>query len=96
MILRNCIGFETRHGYRTFELYEGDLTEPGAAADLLVVSAFAGGYKPVPNTVFGALHEKWGLDLLKLGRTLDVTKQLGFWLSEPLTVGISGASSALR
>jgi hypothetical protein len=23
MILKNCIGIETRHGYRTFEFYEG-------------------------------------------------------------------------
>lgn len=87
MVLRNCIGFETRHGYRTFELYEGDLTEPEAAADLLVVSAFAGEYTPVPGTVLGALHEKWNLDLRKIARALDVTQQLGFWLSEPLSVG---------
>ncbi len=84
MELLNCIGLETRHGYRTFELYAGDLTEPDAVGDLLIVSAFAGGYRPVPDTLLGALNAKWGLDLGKLERDLNLCDSLGFWLSSPL------------
>jgi len=87
MDLQNCIGLEARHGYRTFELYTGDLTEAGAAADLLIISAFAGGYHPEPDTLLGALHSSWGIDLATLGRELDLCNSLGFWLSSPLYGG---------
>jgi O-acetyl-ADP-ribose deacetylase (regulator of RNase III) len=87
MLLRNCVGFESRHGYRTFELYEGDLTNPEANADLLIVSAFAGDYSPDPGTVLGALHTAWGLDLARESREIDVSQSLGFWLSGPILLG---------
>ena len=59
---RNTIGIETHWGFRTFELYEGDLTSPEFAADLLVVSAFLGNYAPTTRTLIGALLKNSKLD----------------------------------
>jgi hypothetical protein len=83
MLLRNCVGLE--RGYRTFELYEGDLAEPEASADLVVVSAFAGDCSPIPGTALGSLHSKCGIDARLLERALDLTEPFGVWTSAPLT-----------
>jgi len=90
MHLKNSVGIETSHGYRTFELWHGDLLEPEAAADLLVTSAFALAYQPVPGTVFGALHQAWGLDFRTVRPALDLRSALSIWISEPLTSGHFG------
>jgi len=87
MILKNCIGLETRHGYRTFELFEGDLIHPEAGADLLVVSVFAGAYLPMPGTVLGALYESWGINARELRPAIDLREALGVWVSSELTSG---------
>jgi hypothetical protein len=84
MLLQNSVGIESPWGYRTFELYEGDLTEPEASADLVVVSAFAGDYSPIPGTALGSLHRKCGIDARLLGRALDLIGPFGLWISVPL------------
>jgi O-acetyl-ADP-ribose deacetylase (regulator of RNase III) len=107
MQLRNTIGIETRLGYRRFELWHGDLTQPEAAADVLVVSAFAGDYAPVPGTLLAALHAKWGWDLRAsaLNPFLDLRQALSIWVSPNLEGGhfprllvaeIRGAALSLR
>jgi len=87
VILRNSIGLETRHGYRTFELHEGDLTHPDAVADLLVVSAFAGSYHPTTGTVLGSLLKAWGIDIRSLRPQIDLREPLGVWITPELNVG---------
>lgn len=85
----NVVGFETRFGFRTIELYHGDITALSPRADVLVVSAFAGGYTPNVGSVFGGLFEKHAIDAQQLSRTpeLDLRAPLGVWLSRPLSVG---------
>ncbi len=87
MDIRNIIGIETIHGFRTFELYEGDLTHPAASTDLIVVSAFAGDYAPLPGTVIGALKSQCDIDVSKLARhsEYDLRETFGFWISGLLT-----------
>lgn len=84
---RNIIGLETRRGYRTVELYEGDLTSLGCQVDVLVVSAFAGGYDATPGTLQGHLRARLGLNLEKLLRksSLDLRSSLGIWISQPIS-----------
>jgi O-acetyl-ADP-ribose deacetylase (regulator of RNase III) len=85
----NVVGFETRFGFRTIELFHGDITAIDPRADVLVVSAFAGGYSPNPGSVFGALHARHGIDarLLAQDPELDLRDALGIWLSRALSVG---------
>jgi hypothetical protein len=86
MQLRNQIGIDTRHGYRTFELYRGDLTKMGCQVDLLAISAFGRNYYPTPKTVIGALSSELGLDVSQLAATceLDLRSALGIWISRPV------------
>ncbi len=87
MLRKNSIGIETQYGYRSCELYEGDITSPDAAADLLVTSAFAGVYDLVPGTLFAALHQAWALDVGTVAREIDLRVPFSFWISTPLIVG---------
>jgi hypothetical protein len=57
----NLIEIETRWGYRTFELYHGDITQLDEPVDLLVISALPNNYDPIPNTVVWALQERWSI-----------------------------------
>lgn len=89
MKLRNVIGIDTQFGYRTFELFEGNLTEPAATADMLVVSAFAGSYEPVRDTLIEALAVDLQIDIgeLRSSAEYDLTSQFGFWISRSLPSG---------
>jgi hypothetical protein len=84
MELLNLVGVETRHGYRTFELYHGDITHLNPAVDVLAVSAFAGGYSPDRHTVFGALWENCGVDVRRLAENclFDFRESLGCWVAK--------------
>lgn len=92
MTLINEIGFDTRYGYRTVELHEGDITEPPIAADLLVLSAFAGNYEPIPGTIVGSLESKLGISVGDHARSpaFDLKSTFGLWISEPLDKGPFG------
>ncbi len=82
----NVVGFNTRHGYRTCELYFGDLSNMDRAVDVLVVSAFAEGYDPTPGSVIGALYTNRGVSVSSLSKTpaWDFRSSLGLWISLPL------------
>jgi hypothetical protein len=70
------------------ELLQGDLSmlPEEHAADILVVSAYPGKYKPTRGSLLGALHEK-GLAIEELSqhKMVDLRQQLGCWLSDHLT-----------
>lgn len=82
----NILGIETRFGYRTFELYEGDLSKLDRNVDVLVISAFANGYMPTPGTVIGALHKNCGLRINEMSYQpeLDFRSTLGIWISNKI------------
>jgi hypothetical protein len=66
-------------GHRTFELYQPDVTDLGFHVDMLVLSALADEYDPIPGTMIGSLHNREGLDLALLARDpcLDFLLTLG-------------------
>jgi hypothetical protein len=83
---KNIVGIDTGFGYRTLELYEGDLCALGSPVDVVVLSAFASNYDPIPGTVVGAMWERLQLDMYSCRRKaeLDLTSALGVWISRPL------------
>lgn len=82
----NVLGVDTRRGFRTFELYCGDLTEMGCEVDVLVISAFKDGYTPLVGSLIGALDERLSLSVRALAArpALDLREALGLWISEPI------------
>lgn len=82
----NILGVETRRGYRTFELYHGDLTQMGCKVDVLIISAFKEGYESLPGTVIGALGSRLRVNVRQLSEqpALDLREALGLWISKPV------------
>ena len=80
----NRFGLEADKGYRTFELFLGDITAPLRydENEVLVVSAFRGNYHPTPGTVIQALHAR-GLDVESLldGAAVDLRESSGTWIA---------------
>lgn len=86
MIERNVLGIETRFGYRTFRLIEGDITALNSTVDAVVTAAVVGGYAPIKGTVFGAMKTNLGIDVSRLSEdpALDLRDALGVWVSKEL------------
>jgi hypothetical protein len=82
----NVVGVDTPRGYRTVELFHGDLVAGTLTADVLVVSAFAGSYAPTPGTLISSLAKAYGLDLRVEARqpAFDLRLAFGCWVSRPL------------
>lgn len=82
----NVLGIETARGFRTIELFHGDITALAFHADVLVVSAYAGSYAPVPGTLIEALETRLGLHVASHARSpeLDLRAALGIWVSAKL------------
>ncbi|GAB2478890.1 macro domain-containing protein [Algoriphagus taiwanensis] len=83
MSLINSIDIDTKSGYRSFELHQGDITQLGFPVGAVVVSAFSGGYNPVPGTILGAFHDK-GISVKQLFKnlTFDYRNPFGVWVAE--------------
>ncbi len=80
----NIVELETTYGYRAFELYQCDITELPFPIDILVVSAYQGGYSPTKGTLIGALQEKTviNLELLSQKPQFDFRTNLGCWMTD--------------
>lgn len=83
MELLNQIGVETNWGYRTFELYQGDLMHMNQEVDVLVISAVEHSYTPTPGTVVQSLNRQYGISVGQLAESasLDYRDAFGCWLS---------------
>ena len=81
----NYIEIETKSGYRSFELHQGDITDLPFDVDMMCVSAFAGSYAPTPGTVIGALDKK-GVSVKQLAKNClyDYKDSFGVWISKQL------------
>lgn len=70
------------------ELLHGDLSQIPAehAADILVVSAFPGDYKALPDSLFESLEKK-NLSMAEIAKEkdMDLRDQLGCWISRSLS-----------
>ncbi len=74
-------------GNAVIQLIHGDLSAVSYehATDIMVVSAYPNNYDPLPGTLIGALFSK-GLNFATLAehKQVDLTTQLGCWLSQEL------------
>ena len=88
MTLLNQVGVETRWGFRTIELYRGDLTRLDDHVDVLVISCFRGSYHPTTGTVVAALRD-CGVDVeaCAAAPALDLRQPFGTRSAEPLRDG---------
>jgi hypothetical protein len=82
----NIVGLDTVWGFKTIELYEGDLSSEELNFDLLIVSAFADGYKPLAGTLLGDLNINLGFDIREeeSAPAYDFRRPLGLWISREL------------
>ena len=84
--LLTTVGFDSPYGYKRVEVRHGDITQLSIRHDLLVISAFKGGYLPTPGSLMGALLTNLGLSVEELAQDmfLDLRKPLSTWISRPL------------
>src|SRR2546423_15501372 len=80
----NLIEVETPWGYRTFELYHGDITQLDFKVDVLAISAFRWNYEPIANTVIGALWRSCQINVQTLSeqREFDLVDVFGCWVAK--------------
>lgn len=84
-MLLNAFDVDPGAAERTVELQAGELFTLGLQADLLVVSAWPGVYRPDAGTLMQRLELACGLCLGTLPRQLDLTgTAIGAWVSAPL------------
>ena len=76
---------KTAHGEKTVTVLAGNLLEIDERIDVLTASAFAGGYEPIPNTLFGSLL-KVGINVEELAKRpfMDLRLTCDVWISEQL------------
>ena len=77
MIKLNQVEIESPWGYRSFELYNGDITQLNTNVDLLAISAFKNSFKPSPGSVIGEIYSRYRIDLYNCRETV-------FWICEIL------------
>jgi hypothetical protein len=86
MPLQNIVSISTNGGYKTIEIHHDDLTKLPWHTDVLVISAFRGGYSPVPNTLIEALLLNQSIEISRLAedKLYDFRDTLSAWVSQPL------------
>ncbi len=96
-MLLNAFDVDPSAAERTVELRHGELFSLGLDADLLVISAYAGNYEPVPGTLVARVQEVCGINIASMTRELDFSNgPLGAWLSSPLDSITMPAGSRFR
>lgn len=83
----NLVEIETVWGFKSFELWLGDINRPDEPLDLMAVSVLKGDYYPLPGSVAGALFENHRIDLARLLSScrFDLRVALCCWVSEELS-----------
>jgi hypothetical protein len=56
---RNIVGVNTRYGYRTCELHEGDISQLDRHVDAMAISALAGDYQDPPSGTIKTSSPDW-------------------------------------
>jgi hypothetical protein len=84
MKLLNRIEIETPWGYRSFELYHGDITKLDFKVDVLAISAFSNNYELIAGTVIEALWRNCQINVQELSerRELDLIDTFGCWVAK--------------
>jgi Domain of unknown function (DUF4145) len=80
----NLVEIATHWGYRTFELYHGDITKLDFKVDVLAISAFSKDYDPDEKSVIGALWRNCQIDVQALSerREIDLVDTFGCWVAK--------------
>jgi hypothetical protein len=83
MSVVNSIDFDTKSGHRSFDLYQGDITQLGFPVWGIVVSVFSGRYITVPEIIMGAFHQS-GVTVNQLfeNKKFDYRSPFGFSVAE--------------
>jgi O-acetyl-ADP-ribose deacetylase (regulator of RNase III) len=83
----NAIQIETIWGYKSFEIYQGDITNLDFSVDILAVSVAPNCYIPVKNTVVGALFENHKINLEELldRCEFDLREPFSCWVSKEIS-----------
>ncbi len=83
MVRINGFDVPTKSGYRSFEVWCGDITSIEPGYDVLFVSAFPGDYTPTPTSLIGALHHKLSVSVEALSKSpmLKVSGALRYWIA---------------
>jgi O-acetyl-ADP-ribose deacetylase (regulator of RNase III) len=84
MRLINTYEIEYNDRYIPIEIYHGDLTKLDEKVDVLVVSAFKGGYNPVEKTLLGALNNNLKISIKELSKnpSIDLRDALNCWITD--------------
>jgi len=84
MRLINTYEIDNKERYVSIEIFHGDLTALENRVDLLIVSAFKGGYNPVKSTLLGALYDNLDINIKHLSKvpTIDLRKALNCWYTD--------------
>ena len=84
MNLLNIVEIESINGCIPIEIYHGDITNMGESVDLLVTSAFIGGYKPIKKSLFGALNDVLSINIEQLSKLekIDLRNPLNCWVTD--------------
>jgi hypothetical protein len=85
----NSIDIDTKSGYRSFELHQGDITQLGFPVGGIVISAFSGDYTPELGTILGAFQEK-GISIKHLfeNHKFEYRNPFGVWVAENKSIEI--------
>lgn len=79
----NVVDVDSRWGYRSFELWQGDITQSDFSIDLLMISSVGDDFYPVHGTVIGSLFHQLGISVQQLQKTreIDLVQALKLWVS---------------
>jgi hypothetical protein len=86
MGLINEIPISTKFGLRTIQIYNDDITRINWEFDVLVLSAFKGGYNPVKGSLIKSLLDNSKVDIREFSNKpkFDFRENLNCWLSSDL------------
>lgn len=74
---------DTIYGERIIEFRQGDITKLKDSIDILIISAYQGGYRPTPGTMIRALRQEFDLAVHELADkpAIDLRNDLNTWVS---------------
>ncbi len=86
MSVHNIVPISTNSGFKTIEIHHGDLSQLGWNVDVIVISAFSGGYNPVKGTLIEALELNCNIVVrdLYLNNLFDFRDSLNSWVSKKI------------
>ena len=77
------MSFKKNGKIKKIHLMSGNICDIEEPVDVVVCSAWKGGYRPTPSTLIGALYDEKGIDVRALSKHPEIDlRSAGSWLSE--------------